>query len=244
MFAAAHGSGADCRVVVAAASLHRDASELDRQSCAALNGKLALTVRSDHPSDHPLPTRTMKTQYYTAASLDGFIADPQNSLDWLFQFGEEEESDYPDFIRDVGSIAMGSTTYEWILEHHIRPDADRPQAWAYQQPTWVFTSRSLPVIPGMDIRFVKGDVRSVHRGMVEAAGGKNVWIVGGGELVGQFHDHGLLDEVIVTIASVTLGGGAPLLPRRITTPPLRLLSATAHGEAFAQLRYAVRRPTT
>ncbi|MGH7625588.1 MAG: dihydrofolate reductase family protein [Gemmatimonadaceae bacterium] len=184
----------------------------------------------------------MKTQYYTAASLDGFIADPRNSLDWLFQFGEEEESDYPDFIRDVGSLAMGSTTYEWILEHHIRPDADRPQPWMYQQPTWVFTSRSLPVIPGADIRFANGDVRSVHRDMVAAAGGKNVWIVGGGELVGQFHDHGLLDEVIVTIASVTLGGGAPLLPRRITTPPLRLLSAAAHGEAFAQLRYAVRRP--
>ena len=51
--------------------------------------------------------------------------------------------------------------------------------------------------------------------MVEAAGGKNVWLVGGGELVGQFYDHGLLDELIVTIASVTLGAGAPLLPRAI-----------------------------
>jgi dihydrofolate reductase len=184
----------------------------------------------------------MKTQYYTASSLDGFIADPQNSLDWLFQFGEPEDTDYPDFLREVGALAMGSTTYEWLLAHQIRPDADPPQPWPYQQPTWVFTSRSLPGMPGADVRFVRGDVRPVHRQMVEAAGGKNVWLVGGGELVGQFYDHGLLDEVIVTIASVTLGGGAPLLPRAITTPPLRLVSATTFGQAFAQLRYEVPRP--
>jgi dihydrofolate reductase len=183
----------------------------------------------------------MKTQYYTASSLDGFIADPDNSLDWLFQFGEEPGNDYAEFIRDVGAIAMGSTTYEWILRHQIRPDADHPQPWPYEQPTWVFTSRSLLTIPGADIRFVRGDVRPVHAQMVAAAGSKNVWIVGGGELVGQFHDHGLLDELIVTIAPVTLSGGAPLLPRAITTPPLRLVSVTPFDDAFAQLRYEVPR---
>jgi len=181
----------------------------------------------------------MKTQYYTASSLDGFIADPHNSLDWLFQFGEPEDTDYPEFIRDVGSIAMGSTTYEWILNHHIRPGSDRPQPWAYRQPTWVFSSRSLPPVGGADIRFVRGDVRPVHREMVAAAAGKNVWIVGGGDLAGQFYDHGLLDEVIVTVASVTLGGGAPLLPRAITTPSLRLVSVNSWGDRFAQLRYEV-----
>ena len=186
----------------------------------------------------------MKTQYYTASSLDGFIADREHSLEWLFQFGEVDETDYPDFIRDVGAIAMGSTTYEWILRHHIGPEADHPQPWAYEQPAWVFTSRSLPTVDGADIRFVSGDVRPVHEQMVAAAGEKNVWIVGGGELVGQFYDHGLLDELIVTVASVTLGGGAPLLPRAITTPPLRLVSVKAFGDAYAELRYEVPRRTT
>lgn len=181
----------------------------------------------------------MKTQYYTASSLDGFIADSQNSLEWLFQFGEAEGGDYPDFIREVGAIAMGATTYEWILTHQILPDADHPQAWVYEQPVWVFTSRNLPKVEGADIRFVSGDVRLVHQEMVATAKGKNIWIVGGGDLVGQFHDAGLLDEVIVTIASVTLGGGAPLLPRAITTPPLKLLSAKVYGEAFVQLHYEV-----
>lgn len=184
----------------------------------------------------------MKTQYYTATSLDGFIADSQNSLDWLMQFGDVESLGlgYADFIAEIGALAMGSTTYQWLLDHHIYA-GDTPQPWSYEQPTWVFSSRTLPVVPGADLRFVSGDVRPVHRAMVEAAGGKNIWIVGGGELVGQFHDHGLLDELIVQIASVTLGGGAPLLPRSITTPPLRLVSAKAFGDTFAELRYEVLR---
>jgi dihydrofolate reductase len=185
----------------------------------------------------------MKTIYYTAATLDGFIADPNHSLDWLFQFGDGEMTeDYPEFIAQVGALAMGPSTYEWILRHLLGPDADAPQAWPYEQPTWVFTSRSLPGVDGADIRFVKGDVGPVHAAMVEAAQGKNVWLVGGGELVGQFHDQGLLDELIVTIASVTIGAGKPLLPRLISRPPLRLLSAHAVGEAFVQLHYAVPRP--
>ncbi len=183
----------------------------------------------------------MKTQYYTASSLDGFLADENDSLDWLFQFGEEPGGDYAEFAASIGAAAMGSTTYEWMLEHLVLPGADHPQPWPYGHPVWVFTSRELPGVPGADVRFVRGDVRPVHREMVKAAGGKNVWIVGGGELVGQFHDHGLLDEIIVTFAAVTLGAGAPLLPRRIVSPPLRLLSAEKWGAGFAQLRYEVQK---
>jgi dihydrofolate reductase len=184
----------------------------------------------------------VKTQYYTASSLDGFIADPHDSLDWLFSLGDIEATSYPAFIREVGALAMGSTTYEWILRHHVGRDADRPQPWLYEQPTWVFTSRTLPIVPGADIRFVRGDVRPVHQAMVTAASGKNVWIVGGGELAGQFYDHALLDELFVQIGSVTLGAGKPLLPRAITSPPLRLLSVRAVGTGFAELHYEVPHP--
>jgi dihydrofolate reductase len=182
----------------------------------------------------------MKTQYYTASSLDGFIAGPDDSLEWLFPLGKLEDTGYPGFIREVGALAMGSATYEWMLRHVVG-DA-RGGAWPYQQPAWVFTSRSLASIPGADIRFVNGDVRSVHGAMVRAAGGKNVWIVGGGDLAGQFYDKGLLDEIFVQVGSVTLGAGKPLLPRAITSPPLRLLSARALGTGFAELHYEVPRP--
>lgn len=181
----------------------------------------------------------MKTQYYTATSLDGFIATVDDSLDWLFPLGDPADTGYDDFFKDVGALAMGSATYEWMLHHVVSPDATHHGPWPYAQPTWVFTTRSLPAIPGADITFVRGDVRPVHAEMARVAGGRNIWLVGGGELVGQFHDAGLLDEIIATVGSVTLGAGKPLLPRGITTPPLRLVSARAMGSGFAELRYEV-----
>jgi dihydrofolate reductase len=96
-------------------------------------------------------------------------------------------------------------------------------------------------VEGADVRFVRGDVAPVHAEMVDAASGRNVWVVGGGELAGRFHDAGLLDEITVTLAPVTLGSGKPLLPRALTTPPLRLVSTHVYGP-FAQLRYEVQRP--
>jgi dihydrofolate reductase len=181
----------------------------------------------------------VKTQYYTAASLDGFLADENNSLDWLFQFADGPGEDYAKFVASIGAIAMGSTTYEWLLANEIRPGTEAEKPWPYEQPVWVFTKRQLHGIAGADIRFVRGDVRPVHEEMAAAAGGKNIWLVGGGELVGQFWDQGLLDEICVTFAAVTLGAGAPLLPRRIVTPPLRLVSVDRYMDQFAQVIYEV-----
>ena len=179
----------------------------------------------------------MATQYYTACSLDGFLATPDDSLEWLFPLGDPKDTSYPRFIREVGALAMGSATYEWMLRHVVQAG----QEWPYAQPTWVFSSRQLPPVAGADIRFVRGDVRPVHAQMQAAAGSRNVWLVGGGELVGQFHDAGLLDELFVQVGSVTLGAGKPLLPRRITSPSLKLLSVGQVGEGFAELHYRVRR---
>ncbi len=183
----------------------------------------------------------MTTQYYTASTLDGFIATLEDSLDWLFPLGDVNETGYPSFIKEVGALAMGSATYEWMLRNVIYVEGREPADWPYSQPTWVFSSRRLPFVQGAEIRFVEGDVRPVHAQMEQAARGNNIWLVGGGELAGQFYDAGLLDEVIVQIGSVTLGSGKPLLPRRITSPSLVLESARAIGPGFAELRYRVRR---
>lgn len=181
----------------------------------------------------------MKTQYYTATSLDGFIATEDDSLDWLFPLGEVGDTGYGDFIAGVGALAMGSVTYEWMLRHADHVTASTGAPWPYAQPAWIFTHRALPTIPGADLRFVQGDVRPVHAAMRSAAGGKNLWIVGGGELAGQFHDAGLLDEILVQVGSVTLGRGKPLFPRRVTTPPLKLVDVRQVGSGFAELRYEI-----
>src|SRR5690606_23196025 len=112
-------------------------------------------------------------------------------------------------------------------------------SWPYTQPTWILTHRTLPTVKGADIRFASGDVRPIHEAMRTAAGAKNIWVVGGGDVAGQFHDAGLLDQLIVQVASVTLGRGKPLFPRQLTNPPLRLTSVQQIGSGFAELRYDV-----
>jgi dihydrofolate reductase len=180
------------------------------------------------------------TQYYTATTLDGFIADPDNSLEWLFTRRRDPGGplDYGEFIAGIGSMAMGSTTYEWILDHEFAGKDRAEWKWPYELPCWVFTHRQLPVVPGARIAFTSADVAAVHEELVSAAGGGNVWIVGGGDLAGQFADAGLLDEVLATIAPVTLGAGAPLLPRRLE---LRLDELGRNGD-FVAARFTVVRP--
>ena len=177
------------------------------------------------------------TQYYTATSLDGFIADPEHSLDWLFTRRREDDGalNYRDFIAGVGAIAMGSTTYEWILEHEFAGKDPAEWKWPYENPCWVFTHRRLTVVPQARIEFTSAEIADVHEEMVGAAGDRNVWIVGGGDVAGQFAEAGLLDEVIVSIAPVTLGDGAPLLPRRIE---LHLEELGRNGD-FVAARFSV-----
>ena len=185
-----------------------------------------------------------KTQYYTATTLDGFIADEQNSLDWLFEVDRETdggEHSFAEFFAQVGAMAMGATTYEWVLDHErVLDDPGKWRTWYGDTPTWVFAHREVPTIPGADVRVVQGDVAPVHQQMTEAADGTNIWLVGGGDLVGQFADHGLLDEILVGVAPVTLGRGAPLLPRRLTARDLELVDV-ARDKQFARLRYRVRK---
>jgi dihydrofolate reductase len=182
-----------------------------------------------------------KVQYYTATSLDGFIATEDDSLEWLFPLVGVADSSYPAFIAQVGAVAMGAATYEWMLRNSEKVTRETGSAWPYTQPAWVFTSRPLPGIDGAKIRFVRGDVREVHEQMRIAAGSKNIWVVGGGDLAGQFYDAGLLDELIVQIGSVTLGNGKPLFPRRVLSPKLRLDSVHHIGPGMAELRYEVRK---
>ncbi|MEY3298612.1 MAG: hypothetical protein RLZZ597_1872 [Cyanobacteriota bacterium] len=183
----------------------------------------------------------MKTQYYTATSLDGFLATEEDSLEWLFPLGDPNQSSYPTFVAEVGALAMGASTYEWLLRHGDETAAETGSPWPYAQPTWVFTHRQLPAMVGADLRFVRGDVRPVHAAMQAAAGGKNLWIVGGGDLAGQFYDASLLDEMIVQVGAVTLGRGKPLFPRRVLSPGLHLVSVDQLGPSLVELRYTVRR---
>jgi dihydrofolate reductase len=181
--------------------------------------------------------------YNTATTLDGFLADDDDSLSWLFAVpgADAAEDDFGGFMATIGALVMGSTTYEWLLRHEDM--LDHPEKWPYRDRlAVVLSSRDLPAIPDAELRFHSGAVADIWPELRNAAGEKDVWIVGGGDLVGQFADAGLLDEVRVSIAPVTLGSGRPLLPRRLESNRLRLESVTQSGQ-FAELVYSVSGPS-
>ncbi|MFI5934787.1 dihydrofolate reductase family protein [Actinoplanes sp. NPDC051494] len=179
------------------------------------------------------------TQYYTASSIDGFTADLDNSLEWLFEVDEGTDNPFGAFFSNVGAFAMGATTYEWVLKNDNL--LEEPENWHEMYgdvPCWVFTHRELPLVPDANIFMVSGDVRRVHQAMTVAAQGRNVWLAGGGDLVAEFADAGLLDEIILAMAPVTLGAGTPLLPRYLASHQLALTHVAQMGQ-FAYLTYAV-----
>jgi dihydrofolate reductase len=179
--------------------------------------------------------------FQTATTLDGYLADDQDSLEWLFAVpgADQAEAGIDDFLARVSVIVMGSTTFEWVVAHEkLREHPERWTAMYGARPTFVFSTRPQPELGGSDIRARSGAVRDVWAEIEDAAQGGLVWLVGGGDLVGQFADAGRLDEVRVSIAPVTLGGGRPLLPRRLDSTRLRLESVGRTGQ-FAELVYSV-----
>ena len=192
-----------------------------------------------------------KTQYYCASSLDGYIADPDDSLEWLLAYEGSFEAagadpgpmaeggSYERFYEDVGALVSGSTTYEFVLDH-LGQDGE----WPYPgKPCWVLSSRDPPVPEGedVDVRIVNGEVADLYERMLASAGGRNLWVVGGGNVASQFADESLLDEVLVTVVPVVLGTGKPLFDRRLPGGAMQLIGMRAFANGMVELRYAVRR---
>jgi dihydrofolate reductase len=170
--------------------------------------------------------------YFTACTLDGFIADENNSLDWLFAVPHDADDGYwESWFPGVGGLVMGATTYEWIINHYgLDKSTDQWRQFYGERASWVFTHRDLPLIPGIDLTLVQGTARSVYPTIAARLSASNLWLVGGGDLAGQFYDAGLLDEIILGMTPVTLGRGAPLLPRRITSENLTFQKAELIGQ--------------
>lgn len=166
--------------------------------------------------------------YYTAVTLDGFLADEHDGLDWLLSQPLEQGSllDYDTFYARVGALVMGRS-------HPAEQFADT-DGWPYDRPTFVFSHRDLE--PAAEtVSIVSGSPRAHRERIAAAAGNGAVWIVGGGSLAAEFARIGLLDEVLVSIAPVTLGAGKPLLDGGFD---LELLEY-GRNQAFLEARYRV-----
>jgi dihydrofolate reductase len=183
-------------------------------------------------------------RYYVAATLDGYIAESDDSIDWLTSYeGHFENADsdagqagYEAFYEGIGALVMGSVTYEWVLAHG--------GAWPYAgKPAWVLSSRRLesPDGNGVDVRVVEAEPPDLIDEMLAAAGERDLWIVGGGNVASQFADDGLLDRVEVTAVPVVLGGGKPIFDRRLPGGPMQLLSARTFSSGMVGLTYEINR---
>jgi dihydrofolate reductase len=166
---------------------------------------------------------------YIATSLDGFIAGPDESLDWLTGPGDAElgEHHYERFIERIRTVVMGRTTYDWV----IRSGA----SWPYrEQRAVVVTSRPLadppvPIETRTDVDALVAELRALDDG--------DVWMLGGGRLQMAFLERGALDEIEIYVASALIGGGYPLFPATGFKATPRLLSAKALGAGMARLHY-------
>ncbi|MCR8670955.1 dihydrofolate reductase family protein [Agrococcus sp. HG114] len=171
----------------------------------------------------------------TAATINGFLADDAHSLDWLFAVPGGDAPDASLLPQGATVMVLGSHTYEWMLRAwRGRGGTEQWQEFAGERPLFVFSSRELPLPEGADVRFLRGAVAEALPELRAAAGDGDIWVVGGGDLAGQFLDAGALDEIAISIAPVALPSGAPLLPRRVGSDRLALVEVRQVGQ-FARL---------
>ncbi len=167
-----------------------------------------------------------EVKLFIATSLDGFIADRDGRVDWLFADGDYG---YVAFFDSIETLIMGRRTYEQVLGFG---------EWPYgEKPTYVFTRRA----PGGDhphVRFVSGDARSLVEELQGRSSG-DIWLVGGAALVSAFRELHLIDEYILSVHPVLLGDGIPLFERPLPGESLRLREEHAFESGLVQLRYAV-----
>ncbi|WP_026078915.1 dihydrofolate reductase family protein [Pseudomonas nitroreducens] len=173
--------------------------------------------------------------YYVAASLDGYIARPDGSVDWLEGYGSEtDDQGYSAFYTSIDGLLMGRATYLHCL------DAGR---WPYpDKPTLVMTrSNHLPrATPQVEMQHY-APIDALES--LEARGCERIWLVGGGSLAGNFLAAGLLDEVIVSIIPHLLGAGIPLFSIGLEQR-LQLLEQRSFPSGIVQMRYQVLKETS
>lgn len=166
---------------------------------------------------------------YIASSLDGFIAGPGESLQWLFDYAGMDlgEHDYGVFLRGIRTVVMGRATYDFL--------ARDPSPWPYpQQRVIVVTSRAIdapkgPLQTRSDIDALITELRGLADG--------DVWMLGGGQLQMAFMERGALDEIEVYLMPELLGGGRPLFPQTGFRSSPTLLDARALDRGCVRLHY-------
>jgi len=177
---------------------------------------------------------------HMAASLDGFIARKDGSVDWLettdeFAGGETMAPAVVEaFLKTIDCYVMGSRTYETALSFEAKG-----MGWAYgDTPAFVLTHRDLPRTRET-IEFYSGDLAPFVNGRLRSTF-RSIWVVGGGAVTAECLRLGLADEVRYSILPIVIGDGIPFFGKRDRDIALHLAEVKAYDSGMVELRYEVR----
>lgn len=167
----------------------------------------------------------MKNKYilYIAMTLDGFIADKDDNLEWLFKVEGKGDNGYQNFYNTIDSVVMGRRTYDWIIQNMD----DYPYK---DKDSYILTNRE-----------IKEDLETFNNiiDLDNKINDKKVWIVGGGQVISEYLNKGLVSEMRITVAPVILGEGISLFNNILKDVNLEFLDTSNYNQ-FVELHYKVK----
>ncbi len=166
--------------------------------------------------------------YYVAQSLDGYITDSKERVDWLDHFASENEDyGYNSFYSDIDSLVMGSNTYKFI---------ERYGEWPYSgKPSWVLSQSSLGKMDSL-IQISSQSPQAVLN-QIQEQGYRKTWLVGGANLAKSFLAINAITGYIVTIMPVILGNGLPLMADLKQMENLEMTNRKIYPSGIVQLSF-------
>lgn len=175
-----------------------------------------------------------KLVLYIAASLDGYIATPDHSVNWLEELDNPDGNDYGymAFLEGIDTLIMGRKTYEVVTSFDME--------WPYKQcKTFVLTSKEDLETNTPDTQVLSGDPASFIKELKTAPGDKAIWLLGGGQTIAFLLEHQAIDEIMLFTAPIILGKGVPLLPELDTSTKLKLLANRSYPSGMVYSQYLV-----
>ena len=176
-------------------------------------------------------TKRRRVIVHIAASADGYIARPDGDLDWLTSRPAPEGFyGMGAFMKSIDTMLLGRKTYE-VSRRLGAFDSKRGR-------TVVFSRQAAPADAASGVEFVKEPIGPFVSSLREQPG-KDIWLMGGGDLIASFLDEHAIDEFVISVVPVFIGDGIPLIARRHRHVPLELRSVDQFEDGLVQLRYGV-----
>jgi len=173
---------------------------------------------------------------YIATSADGYIARPNGDVEWLNRRPRKSDYGMRAFYSSIDTILFGRKTYDWALSYQRKHRT--PSVFDKKVANYIF-SHNPPkkVAPGVE--FVTQSIKAFAR-RLRATPGKNIWMMGGGEIIASFLDAGEIDQFDIHVIPVFIGKGIPLIAPRHRDIPLRLRSTKKYPDGVVRLRYEIK----